>query len=104
LKTIAKFYLNTRNSTTEIPVPRILVKEHLDLLNVYNAVYFGVDAMSKAENDPMLALVRTKRYQDDIDGLALALQNMYRSIEPYAAAFDRNDSAVLFVSFSPEIQ
>jgi hypothetical protein len=104
LKTLASVYLNTKNSTLEIPVPRLLIKQHLDLLNVYNAVYRGIDAMSKAENDPMLAMVRMKRYEDDIDGLALAMQNMYEAIEPYAAVFKRNDSALLFITYNPNIQ
>lgn len=104
LETISKVYLNTLNDTKSIPVPQILLKEHLDLLNVYNALHFDIAAMAKSQSDPMLTLVRVKRYEDDAKGLVLALNNLYAAIEPFASAFDKDDSAILFVSFSPKIQ
>jgi hypothetical protein len=104
LETIAEVYLNTLNATKAIPVPQILLKEHLDLLNVYNALHFDISAMAKASEDPMLSFVRIKRYEDDTKGLMLALNNMYTAIEPFASVFAKDDPAILFVSFSPNIQ
>jgi len=101
LKIISQVYLNTRNAVINIPVPPQLVKEHLDLINIYNALYKDIESMSKALEDPMLSLVRLKRYQDDVDGLVLALQNIFLAIEPYASSFKPDDSALLFVNFSP---
>jgi hypothetical protein len=101
LKTITAVYLNTRNAVLNISVPPQLVKEHLDLINIYNALYKDIESMSKANEDPMLSLVRLKRYEDDVNGLVLAMQNIYSAIEPYASAFTQDDSALLFVSFSP---
>ena len=101
LETITAVYLNTRNAVLNTPVPPQLVKEHLDLINIYNALYKDIESMSKAKEDPMLSLVRLKRYQDDVNGLVMGLQNIFDAIEPYAAVFKQDDSALLFVTFSP---
>ncbi len=104
LQSMAKAYLDTKEDVMSLSVPPQLVKEHLDLINVYNALYVDIDAMSKSVEDPVLSLVRLKRYKEDTEGLALALQNMYQALEPYAGAFNRDDSAILFVTFSPNLQ
>jgi hypothetical protein len=104
LKTLAQVYLGTRDDVLKLAVPPLLVKEHMDLINVYHAMYKDIDSMTAAVNDPMLSLVRLKRYEDDAKGLGLALQNMYKALEPYASAFNKDDSAILFVAFSPNLQ
>lgn len=104
LKTLAQVYLGTRDDVLKLPVPPLLVKEHMDLINVYHAMYKDIDSMTAAVNDPMLSLVRLKRYEDDAKGLGLALQNMYKALEPYASVFNKDDSAILFVAFSPNLQ
>jgi hypothetical protein len=101
LDLLTKVYAGTRDDTMAVPVPPILVKAHLDLINVYQALYSDIDSMSKVLSDPMLSLVRLKRYEEDAEGLAIALQNMFLALEPYAAAFSMEDPAVLFVAFSP---
>lgn len=101
LDLLANVYKETRDDTIATPVPKPLVKAHLDLINVYNAMYGDISSMSKVLSDPMLSLVRLKRYEEDAEGLGLALQNMYLALEPYAAAFTADDPAVLFVAFSP---
>jgi len=55
-------------------------------------------------SDPVVALMRVKRYQDDAIGLSLALQNIYNVVLPYASVFEPNDPAVLFVVFDPNYQ
>lgn len=104
LKTLAKVYRGTFNDTLKIPVPQKLAKEHLDLINVYNALANDIDAMTKSTEDPMLSLVRIKRYSQDVEGLSLALKNLYTSLEPYASVFNKDDSALLFVTFNPDFQ
>ena len=104
LISLANVYKNYRDKTLETPVPRIFTKQHLDLINVYNAFYVNIDTMSKAAEDPVLPYVRLKRYEDDVTGLGLALENMYKAIVPYAKVFKQNDTAILLVDFSGEIQ
>lgn len=104
LATIAEVYTKTRDEMLSLPVPALFVKEHLDLINVLHALGNDIQTMSSSLNDPMLSLVRLKRYEEDARGLALALQNIYLAFEPYAGAFEQNDSAIFFVAFSPNVQ
>ncbi len=99
LITLTQVYKNYRDKTLSIPVPKTFVKEHLDLVNVYNAMYLNIDAMTKAASDPMMPFIRIKRYEDDVKGLALAYSNIYNALVPYARVFEMNDPAILFTNF-----
>jgi hypothetical protein len=99
---IAQAYAMIRDQTLATPVPIFLAKQHLDLINTYNAVHEGIAAMALVDADPALTLIRLRRYQDDVLGLRIALQNMYTGLEPYAALVGAEDPALLFVIFSEE--
>jgi hypothetical protein len=101
LRTLAQVYEKTRDATLKIPVPRAFVKQHLDVINSYHALHNNIAAMAKASEDPLLALVRLKRYEDDALGLAYALRNLYFALEPHAQLFTPDDPAVLFIVFRP---
>lgn len=104
LAELAEVYKQTRDDTLLLTVPSTLAKQHLDLVNVYHALYNDITGMSASLTDPMLSLVRLKRYEEDAQGLGMALQNMFLALEPYAPAFSKDDPAVLFVAFSPNFQ
>lgn len=99
---IATMYKEYRDNALTTPVPKDLVKVHLDLINVFNALYISIDAMAKADADPAITLVRLKRYEDDAVGLKLALDQTYNALLPYAGAFEMNDPAIVFVSLYKE--
>lgn len=99
---IANAYAAMRDNMLATPVPITFAKAHLDLINTYHALHEGINAMAQATEDPALALVRLKRYQDDATGLQLALENMYLALEPYASLVGPEDPALLFVIFSSE--
>lgn len=101
LKVITNIYKSTLDDSLTVPVPALFLKQHLDLLNSYNALYGDVDAMTKTFTDPAATLMRFKRYQDDTLGLRLSLENMYVSLTPYENLFSTSDSAVFFASFNP---
>ncbi len=102
LNNISEAYKNMRDIALTVPVPAIAVKQHLDLINTFNALHESIGAMVIAAEDPALALVRIKRYQDDALGLRIALENMYLILEPYASLVGPNDPALSFIIFSPE--
>lgn len=104
LITLLGVYQGYLDDTLKIPVPAIFAKQHLDLINTYNAIRKDIESMTMYREDPAAALLRLKRYEDDAAGLAYALQNTYLVLEPYAALFDPEDPAVLFVVFSPGYQ
>ncbi len=101
LVVIAGFYKTMRDQALATPVPSIFTKEHLDLINVYEALYQDISAMQDSINDPAVALLRVRRYQDDALGLELALANMYQALDPYASLFSTTDAATIFGTFNP---
>ncbi len=102
LLALANMYKNYRDYTRAIPVPRQFIKPHLDLINVYHALHIDINAMAEATTDPMVTLVRLKRYEDDAAGLYFAFSNMHDSLLPYAAVFGANDPALVLASFYQE--
>lgn len=99
---LAEMYKQYRDNTLATPVPKDFVKVHLDLINVYNALHNSIDAMAKTDEDPVVTLVRLKRYEDDATGLTVALNQIYNAIIPYASVFEANDPAIVFVNFYKE--
>ncbi len=104
LEDIAAAYSGMRDESLEIPVPRIFVKQHLDLINTYNSLAVDIEAMTESSTDPTVAILRIRRYQEDALGLRYALENMYYSIEPYSNLFTKNDTATIFGVFNPNNQ
>lgn len=100
LLALATVYKNYRDKTLSIPVPRRFTKEHLDLINVYHAMHKDIEAMTLFKEDPIVPFVRIKRYEEDVAGLSIALDNVYKAIVPYAAVFEINDPALLFANFN----
>jgi hypothetical protein len=104
LQVFADIYKNILRESLAIPVPAIFVKEHLDLINSYSAKQKDIEGMMLSINDPVVALLRMKRYQDDSLGLLLSLQNMYSALEPKASLFNNQDSATYFSNYNPNNQ
>jgi len=102
LDPIILMYKNMRDETLATPVPQGFEKQHLDLINVYQAMYATLGGMKLAFNDPVVALLRIKRYQDDATGLGIALQNIYKTLVPYANLFTKDDPVIVLLVFSPK--
>lgn len=100
----ASMYLALRNDALATPVPEAFVKQHLDLVNSYHALYKNLSDMQMAFEDPMVALMRVKRYQDDALGLGNALANLFTALIPHASLFTAADPAVVLVAFAPNVQ
>jgi hypothetical protein len=100
----SSMYKALRDEGLATPVPEALVKEHLDLINTYHGLYKGLSDMQLTFDDPMLALMRVRRYQDDVTGLGNALRNMFNALAPHASLFTVEDPAVVFVAFAPNLQ
>ena len=103
LTILADSYATLRDDALAIPVPAIFQKEHLDLINTYHAVHTDIAAMANAIDDPVVSLMRIKRYEDDVIGMSYALANLYNALVPFAAAFSPDDPALRLVNFSPDV-
>ncbi len=101
LDPIIAMYKTLRDNAISTPVPRGFEKKHTDLINVYEAVRATLDGMKLAFTDPVVALLRVKRYQNDAAGLATAHTNMYLALVPYATLFSDNEPGLVFIAFSP---
>lgn len=101
LQIIMDGYRNYREQTLALPVPKPFVRQHLDLINTYEAMEKDVDAFLQIETDPLLSLTHLQRYPDDIIGLTLALRNFSTSLDPYTNLFTTADAAVVFTIFDP---
>lgn len=99
---MAEAYTNYYTDTLKIPVPSILSKEHLDLINTYKAVAEDLEGMLLSFEDPMVSFLHLKRYKDDALALTYAFKNMYLALEPHAALFTVEDPALVFVALSPD--
>ena len=90
-------YENILRDTKALPVPEPFEKEHLDLLNSYQAILNDISAMRNAFNDPMLALLRMKRYQDDAIGLSAAFDNLFDKVRRAGATWEADSPVYLFI-------
>jgi hypothetical protein len=69
-------YTKFLEETQRLTVPSSVATEHLNLLNSYQAIRNDIVAMRNAFTDPMLALLRLKRYQDDALGLTRSIDQL----------------------------
>jgi hypothetical protein len=104
LDAIAGVYANYVADTLLIPVPDFMAKQHLDLINSYQAVSEDIGGMTLGLSDPIPSLVYAQRYLGNTQALRMSLTNIYHSLVPFAEDFSIDDPAVLFVVFSPDYQ
>ena len=73
-------YTNMTNQMLAASVPTDYVEEHLYLLNSYNALQQDVRGMYQLYTDPTYALVRYKRYENDLASMHNALSILYSKL------------------------
>jgi hypothetical protein len=83
-----------------MPVPDVMVKEHLDFLNTLVAVRNDIAAMRYLFSDPMFALLRLRRYTDDLRGLATAYDTFFASAREQGAVFEPGDPVYTVYEFA----
>tara|TARA_B100000745_G_scaffold69441_1_gene41400 strand:+ start:1253 stop:2128 length:876 start_codon:yes stop_codon:yes gene_type:complete len=86
-------YGNYVEQTKKVIVPNNMTREHLLLLNSYQAILSDIIAMRNAFGDPMLALLRVKRYQEDAQGLFTALDILYTKLINNGAQWEAGSPA-----------
>lgn len=61
----------------EVTVPSSMLREHLSLLNVYQAILSDIKAFQNVFDDALPAMTRFRRYQADTEALYLAITMLY---------------------------
>jgi hypothetical protein len=100
LEPLASMYQKLRDEALATPVPERFATDHLNLINAYHAMYQNLNNFKLIFDDPLVALLRIKRYQDDATALALILNAMYRNAAPFESLFTEDDPATVFIAFS----
>ncbi len=89
-------YENFLAMTLATPVPFSLRQEHVDLINVYNAILSDLKAMRGTFEDPLLGLLRLKRYNQDIEGLVYTYYNLDRALRRAGVLYQEDEPGTVF--------
>ncbi|MFM2424194.1 MAG: hypothetical protein RLZZ70_585 [Candidatus Parcubacteria bacterium] len=100
LEPLSAMYKALRDDALNTPVPERFAKNHLDLINAYHTMHNNLENFKLIFDDPIMALLRIKRYQDDATALAITLNTVYRASSPYTSLFTADDPAMVFIAFS----
>lgn len=96
LDPIINTYQQYFEQTKATPVPPSLVRQHIDLINVYNAILGDLLAMRTMFEDPLLGLLRVKRYNDDVSGLIYVYYNIDRVLRREGITYDQDEPGAMF--------
>lgn len=91
-------YRNILTDTLATRAPSSVALEHVILLNAYQAILNDLVGMRNAFADPMEALLRVKRYQEDADGLARAIVIMAEKLTAGGAQWPANSPVYQIIS------
>ncbi len=97
LDVIADGYKDMIDRSLALTVPSEYTKEHLDLVNVYNAVYQDILGMKDGFTDPAMTVVRLKRYQEDAASLYVVSLNLQKKMLLAGITFTEEDPAYHFI-------
>lgn len=100
LETIRIAYEQMTQKMLEVTVPEKYAQHHLNLTNAYNAVYEDILGFEKLFDDPLYALLRYKRYEDDVLGMGNAITQLYDTLYLQDdIRWTGNDAVLRFVAF-----
>lgn len=100
LDPIIESYKNYLEQTLITPAPPSLKREHVDIINVYNAILNDLMAMRQTFDDPLLGLLRLKRYNEDVEGLAYVAFNLELSLRKFGVTYKDDEPAAMFSQLS----
>lgn len=98
LARIAASYEGMIADMRALSVPRTYVKEHLDLVNTYQAMLINIRAFEAAFTDPVYSLVRFQRHQEDMRGVWQAIVNVYTELHEDGIRWTDADIASEFIT------
>lgn len=97
LQPIINSYEGMLSAMLVTEVPSSLVREHLSLINVYNAILNDLRAFHKVFEDALPAMTRLRRYQADTEALYLAISNLYLKLDQKGVKWTPADTASSFI-------
>lgn len=97
LQLIEHSYENMVAAMLATPVPAGYTDVHLNLVNAYEALRVDVVAMQHVFDDPLYALVRLQRYEEDGQGLYQAISDVYLQLHDDGVRWSEDDIASDFI-------
>lgn len=97
LDPIIAAYKGMRDDMLALPVPSSLTREHLSLINVYNALYIDLTAFRGVYDDALTAMLRFRRYPADAAALYTAISNLYLKLHESGIQWNESDPASKFI-------
>lgn len=101
LTVVREGYANIIRELLKVDVPEPLIDEHLLLLNSLQAVANDIAGFEKAFNDPLVAYLRTQRYESDVLGLVKALEDIRAQLEKNNIVYANDEAGNFFFSLRP---
>jgi len=96
LTNISTAYSKVLADTLVLAVPPELASSHLLLVNAYLAVQADVAAMANAKTDPLYALVRVKRYEEDAKALYAVFNTIYSYLYSSGVRYASDEPGSIF--------
>jgi len=96
LTNMAAAYSRILADTLEVFVPPELADEHVLLVNAYQAVGNDIAGMSEGLTDPVYALVRLQRHEEDAKAMATALDRIYQTLSAKGVRYTSDEPGALF--------
>ena len=86
-------YENMLADMLDTPVPESLTREHLALINVYQAILNDIKAFRGVFNDALPSIARFNRYTADVTALDAAIIMLYEKLYLNGILWSENDPA-----------
>ncbi len=104
LTAIAAMYQQNCLDLLALPVPSTVRSEHLSLVNTMCSMSKNLTSMVNSTEDPALALLRLKRYEEDEAALAQAVIAFRDMINRQNFSLNSDDPARMFLDFGSTIK
>lgn len=101
LEAVSTAYAGMVADLIALPTPSAFAREHVALVNVLIQARTNARAMSNAFADPLAALVRARRYEQDATALYYALDSIRVLLESRDITYTNSEPGIVLFSFRP---
>jgi len=96
IKPITTSYNNLTKSIQSIPVPKMLLNQHLGLLNGLSSMLFVSQGLEKSTDDPMQSMIALGVYNQARESIRSSLYNISNYFSRNGVFFNNNEAGIFF--------
>ncbi len=101
LDLIIVIYRNILNDSLKISTPQNMTNIHLGLINSFSQIASSIEGMRRVFTDPLMTLNKIGTYQEDVNGLFIALQDINKYFQVNNIVFSSNEDGYIFANILP---